>query len=214
MALYLQVSLENEIISLFLGALPKFQKSVLHEWYSWNWRNLLKAELRLQKRWSYQNKIAPHSPPSPSVARPRWGEGECHTPSQDPLPLIIPHFTRDCKLQGKSYEITKVNWISKTVPIMTWYRFCRTVSRLFFLQKMDFDLSAVQSVSLKSILRYRIILGSFLSASRTTNIWKQTEIREMYKGGTFLKKLWCCVAGGHFKIILFINWVHIINWPP
>lgn len=75
MALYLQVSLENEIISLFLGALPKFQKSVLHEWYSWNWRNLLKAELRLQKRWSYQNKIAPHSPPSPSFARPRWGEG-------------------------------------------------------------------------------------------------------------------------------------------
>ena len=157
-----------------------------------------------------------NSPPLPSLSvfcETKMGGGECHTPSQDPLPLIIPHFTRDCKLQGKSCEITKVNWIRKTVPIMTWYRFCRTVSRLFFLQKMDFDLSAVQSVSLKSILRYRIILGSFLSASRTTNIWKQTEIREMYKGGTFLKKLWCCVAGGHFKIILFINWVHIIKWP-
>ena len=129
-----------------------------------------------------------NSPPLPSLSvfcETKMGGGECHTPSQDPLPLIIPHFTRDCKLQGKSCEITKVNWISKTVPIMTWYRFCRTVSRLFFLQKMDFDLSAVQSVSLKSILRYRIILGSFLSASRTTNIWKQTEIREMHKGVRF-----------------------------
>ena len=198
MAFYLQVSLENEIIPLFLGALPKFQKSVLHEWYSWNWRNLLKAELRLQKWWSYQNKITPHSPPSLSFARPRWGEGSVIL-----LPLTIPHFTLDCKLQGKSCEITKVNWIRKTVPIMTWYCFCRTVSRLFFLQKMDFDLSAVQSVSLKSILRYHIILESFLCASRTTNIWKQTEIRELNKGDKFLKKPWCCVAGGHYKIILF-----------
>ena len=53
-----------------------------------------------------------NSPPLPSLSvfcETKMGGGECHTPSQDPLPLIIPHFTRDCKLQGKSCEITKVN---------------------------------------------------------------------------------------------------------
>ena len=36
------------------------------------------------------------------------------------------------------------------------------------------------------------------------------------KGGKFLEKLWCCVGGEYYQIVLVsvINWVDNVNWPP
>ena len=36
----------------------------------------------------------------------------------------------------------------------------------------------------------------------------------MYKGGKFLKKLWCCVGGEYYKIIWFCQLSCNVNWPP
>ena len=35
------------------------------------------------------------------------------------------------------------------------------------------------------------------------------------KGGKFLEKLWCCVGGEYYQIVLVsvINWVDNVNWP-